>query len=143
MPITPDLEPPVESRKTPCRDRSSPTLRRNRIPRPLLPSWKLRMIYDMIVSRSLTVTEMAEAAKCDEESINDICKFLYILAFREDDNSPPLCPIININILPADTSIAPSISISATPRAVDFYVTGNITVSVSTDGAIKKQAWPM
>lgn len=97
------------------------------------------MICDMILSKSLTVAEMAEAAECDEESIDEIRKFLHILAFREHENSPPVPPTININILPADSSTAPSISISTAPKTVDFYVTSNITVSVSTDEAVKNK----
>lgn len=37
----------------------------------LLPS-KLEMIYDMILSKSLNISQMAEAAECSERSIINI-----------------------------------------------------------------------
>lgn len=127
-----------EPRKMPRKDQLATTSRRNRRSRPILRPCILRMIYDMIVSKRLTVAEMADVAECDEESITEIRNFLQILAFREDGNSPSPSPTVNINILPADSSPAPSISISATRQAVNVYVTSNITVSVSTDGAIRQ-----
>ena len=97
------------------------------------------MIYDMVVSKKLTMVDMAEAAECSAESINEICQLLQILAFWEDEIPPPPSPTVNINILPADSSTPPSITISAAPTAVNIYVTRNITVSVPREGAIEKQ----
>ena len=42
------------------------------------------MIYDMVVSKRLTMADMAEVGECSLESIKEICHLLQILAFRED-----------------------------------------------------------
>ena len=62
------------------------------------------MIYDMVVSKRLTIADMAEAADCSAESIKEICHLLQILAFRGNGDPHPPSPTVDINILPARTT---------------------------------------
>ncbi len=74
---------------------------------PDLPSWKIRLIHDTIVSKSLTVAEMAHEAGCSEREIIIIGKYLrdFAEAEEEDKNVVHRCPpIFIINILPSSNS---------------------------------------
>jgi hypothetical protein len=62
------------------------------------------MIHDMIVSKSLTVAEMAHEAECSEREMIIIGKYLRVFAEaeEEDKNVVHRCPpIFIINILPS------------------------------------------
>jgi hypothetical protein len=88
------------------------------------------MINDMILSKELAIAKMAEAAECGQDSIIQFMKFRQIVQDEIDENSSLPCPAIQVNIVPADSSAPPSMSISSTSTVVNVYVTSNIAVSV-------------
>lgn len=101
---------------------------------PNLPPWKIRMVHDMIVSKSLTVEEMAHEAECSERAIIDIGKYLRLLAEAEETSAVQRCPIIIINILPAQehgSSLTIPVSITSTAPKVH--------INAGTSDAIEKQ----
>lgn len=100
LPILLGLNAQIKSDKMPRLSQVSAAFRNRRS----LPPWKLRMIYDMFVSKRLTIADMAEGAGCSGESIKEICHLLQILAFRGNGDPHPPSPTVDINILPARTT---------------------------------------
>ena len=74
---------------------------------------------------------MADAAECGQESIIEIMKLWQIFQEENDENPFRPYPAIQVNIVPAESSTPPSMSISSTSTAINVYVTSNIAVSVS------------
>lgn len=89
------------------------------------------MINDMIISKELTIANMANAAECGQDSIIEIMKLRQIFQEENDEDSSRPCPAIQVNIVPADSSKPPSMSISSTSTVINVYVTSNIAFSIS------------
>ncbi|KAJ5318566.1 hypothetical protein N7476_004986 [Penicillium atrosanguineum] len=101
---------------------------------PNLPPWKIRMVHDMIASKSLTVEEMAYEAECSERAIIDIGKYLRVLAEADDTSAVQRCPIIIVNIFQAQNYGSPlTIPISTTSKAPGVHM------NAGTNEAIQKQ----
>lgn len=89
------------------------------------------MINDMIISKEFTIAKIAEATEYGQDLIMEIMRFRQIFQEENNENSSPLYPVIQVNIILADSSTPPSMTISSISTVINIYVISNIVVSVS------------
>lgn len=137
--LLPWVDQPFETIKMTRRSLLSRKLSRGRRCLPILPDWKLRMISDMIASKELTISYMAEAAECTEGSIIEFMQFRQILlSSLEDDETMKSqsfpAPQINISTSHPDNSISVSI---CTSTVIDVDVACGTSIFISTSWCLE------